>query len=132
MFTRWFRNRPAALTGAPAVRRQKTYSAQSGYVYQYFYLGHRPLIHRRGTEFVFDVSSDRKSSASVSVCLFEDAIAGWQRERGRTLSATELYAIAKMALFRAFDQRETPEAMLQPVQVQAQDVVAILTDVGID
>ena len=39
----WLRKKKdAPLTGAPAVRRQKTYSAESGYVYQYFYEGQRP------------------------------------------------------------------------------------------
>jgi len=39
----WLRKKKEApLTGAPAVRRQKTYSAESGYVYQYFYEGQRP------------------------------------------------------------------------------------------
>ena len=38
----WLRKKKQApLTGAPPVRRQKTYSAESGYVYQYFYEGQR-------------------------------------------------------------------------------------------
>ena len=67
MLSRWFGKKDVPLTGAPAVRRQKTYSAQSGYVYQYFYEGQRPSSPDPGTEFVFDVSSDRKTSAPVSV-----------------------------------------------------------------
>jgi len=132
MLARWFRHKPAHLTGAPAVRRQKTYSAQSGYVYQYYYQGHRCWAAGRGTEFVFDVSADRKTSSAVSVFLTEEAVASWQKERGRTLSGTELYAIAKMALFQAFDERETPEALLQPIHVAAADVVAILSTLEID
>jgi len=51
----------APLTGAPAVRRQKTYSAESGYVYQYYYEGQRPASRdgSSGIEFVFNVSADR-------------------------------------------------------------------------
>ena len=102
---RWFGKKTVPLAGVPAVRRQKTYSAQSGYVYQYFYEGHRPSSAERGTEYVFDVSSDRKTSSPVSVVVSDAAVASWQNESGRTLSATEQYAIAKMALFQAFDER---------------------------
>src|SRR5579859_6158249 len=134
MLARWFRQKPAPLAGAPAVRRQKTYSAQSGYVYQYYYQGHRPWTAGRGTgtEFVFDVSADRKTSSPVSIFLAEEAVESWQKERGRTLSATELYAIAKMALFQAFDERETPEALRQAIHVAAADVVAILSGLEIE
>jgi len=128
---RWFR-KPAPLTGAPPVRRQKAYSAQSGYVYQYFYQGHRAAPHERGAEYVFDVSADRKASTPVSVFLADEAVESWQNESGRALSATEQYAIAKMALFQAFDERENPEAVQQPVRVGAAEVSAILATLNID
>ena len=129
---RWFGKKPVPLAGVPAVRRQKTYSAQSGYVYQYFYEGHRPSSAERGTEYVFDVSSDRKTSSPVSVVISDAAVASWQNESGRTLSATEQYAIAKMALFQAFDERESPEAMRQAVHVSPGAVQAILAALHID
>ena len=129
---RWFSKKAAPLSGAPAVRRQKTYSAQSGYVYQYFYEGHRPMAAPRGTEYVFNVSPDRKSSSQVSVFVTDEVMLSWQQESGRTLSATEQYAIAKMALFQAFDERETPEAMRMAVHVGPGDVRAILASLNID
>ena len=132
MLSRLFGRKPAPLAGAPAVRRQKTYSAQSGYVYQYFYEGHRPSSSERGTEYVFDVSSDRKTSSPVSVIIGDAALASWQNESGRTLSATEQYAIAKMALFQAFDERESPDAMREAVHVAPADVQAILAALHID
>ncbi len=55
-----FQKKTLPLTGAPAVRRMKTYSAQSGYVYQYYFEGYRPLPVESGVEFVFQISSDRK------------------------------------------------------------------------
>src|SRR5215469_1603752 len=106
MLSRWFRKKNTPLTGAPAVRRQKTYSAQSGFVYQYFYEGQRPSGPERGTEYVFDVSADRKSWAPVSVVVSTEAVESWQEQTQRTLSSAERYAIAKMALFQAFDERE--------------------------
>src|SRR5262249_23384641 len=120
MFRNWFGKKTAPLTGAPAVRRQKTYSAQCGYVYQYFYEG------RRGeSEFVFTVSSDRKTWHESSVHVPHAAIRPWEETHGRSLSGTERYALAKMALFAAFDER-APQDMQQPVHVTEQDVAAIM------
>jgi hypothetical protein len=128
----WLRKRSAPLSGAPAVRRQKTYSAQSGYVYQYFYEGQRRMSSQQGTEYVFNVSHDRKTSAQISVVINDEAMHSWQQESGRTLSATEKYAIAKMALFQAFDERETPEAAAADVEVGPADVRNILASLNID
>ena len=134
LFDRWFSPKPQPLTGAPAVRRQKTYSAQSGYVYQYYYEGHRPYQRGRekGAEFVFDVSADRKTSSAVSVLLSHNAIDDWEGRHGRTLGGSERYAIAKMALFQAFDERPDPAAMSIGVRVRAADVEAILITLGIE
>jgi hypothetical protein len=106
---------PPPLTGAPAVRRLKTYSAASGYVYQYFYEGHR------GTEYVFQVSADRQTYSSVSVLLTDAAIEASARE----LNATERYAVAKMALFQAFDERARPDHVHEPIRVEPRDLAAI-------
>ncbi len=131
---RLFTRRPAPLTGAPAVRRQKTYSAESGYVYQYYYLGHRPAsaAGAPAAEFVFEVTADRRSWFPVSVMLGQNDVAAWQRAHARSLDATEQYAIAKMALFGAFDDRETPEAMQAAVRVGADRIEAILAALKID
>lgn len=126
----FFKKKPAPLTGAPPVRRQKTYNAQSGYVYQYYYEGHRPAAD--GTEFVFDVSADRKTSAPVSVFVLDEAVRAWQQQHGRELAATERYAAAKIALFQAFDERAHPGLMKQDIRVRAADIEAILSGLGID
>ena len=129
----WFRKKEAPLTGAPAVRRQKTHSAQSGYVYQYFYEGQRPAQRdgAAGTQYVFNVSADRKSSFPVSVFLGDEAIGVWQQEHARELGSTERYAVAKMALFQAFDERAEPSAMSEEVLVQPPDVASILAALDI-
>jgi hypothetical protein len=131
-FARFFRKQP--LTGAPALRRQKTYSAQSGYVYQYYFAGRRPnsLDGDRGTEYVFDVSADRKTSFPVSVFVMEGAVRQWETGHGRELTANERYAIAKLSLFNAFDERERPALMREPVKARAADVDAILESLNID
>jgi len=134
LFDRWLSHRPQPLTGAPAIRRQKTYSGQSGYVYQYYYEGRRlyKRDHDHGTEYVFDVSSDRKTSMAVSVLVSDTALEDWQSRHGRTLHASECYAIAKIALFQAFDERPDPAAMGADVHVRAADVEAILIRLGIE
>ena len=109
LFDRLFRRAPPAplpLRGAPVVRREKTYSAQTGYVYQYFYEGYRESERggRAGNEYVFHVTSDRKSAFPMTVFLPNAAVQAWQRGHGRDLTATEQYAAVKMALFEAFDQ----------------------------
>ncbi len=128
MFDRWLSHKPQPLTGAPAVRRQKTYSGQSGYVYQYYYNGHRSYQRngQSGTEYVFDVSADRKTSITVSVLISEAALEDWQSRHARALHSSEQYAIAKIALFQAFDERPNPTAMSAAVHVRAADVEAIL------
>ena len=116
------------------MRRQKTYSAESGYVYQYYYAGHRPYQRERdkGEEYVFEVSADRKTSMAVSVLMQQAALEDWQSRHGRALEANERYAIAKMALFQAFDERPGPAAMSADVRVRAADVEGIMIRLELD
>jgi hypothetical protein len=111
----------------------KTYSAESGYVYQYCYDGQRPFgSPAAGIEFVFSVSADRAHWRPVSVLVGDAAIAAWEERHGRRLSSTERYALAKMALFQAFDERSAPERMKDEVAVRQADVEAIADTLGFD
>ena len=133
MFRSLFSKNKAPLTGAPAVRRLKTYSAQSGYVYQYYYEGHRPFRSggQRGTEFAFSLSTDGRQWHTGSVLVSEAAIREWEGANRRELSPTEWYAVAKMALFQAFDERPDPERMKDEVRVRPADVSAIIENLGL-
>jgi hypothetical protein len=128
VFEKLFRKKETPLTGAPAVRRLKTYSAQSGYVYQYCYEGLRPFQQSgdSGTEFVFSLSADRKLWHPCKVLLSDSAVHSWETAHERELSPTECYAIAKMALFQAFDERATPALMKADVLVRNADVDGIV------
>lgn len=84
------------------VRRVKSYTGQTGYVYQYYFVGNRPA--NDATEYLFDVTSDRKLMFEVSILVRADAVAAWAATHGRGLSGTEQYAAAKMRLFLAFDE----------------------------
>lgn len=86
-------------------RRVKTYTAQTGFVYEFYFVGKRPALEAdAATEYVFDVSNDRKVMFSVSVFLPEAAIAEWAKAHGRRPSDAEQYAAVKMRMLRAFDE----------------------------
>ena len=91
-----------------AARRVKSYSAQSGYVYQYYFFEVQKA--RRGafsgTEYVYMVSTDRKTVFPVRILVRSDAVEAWAARMGRALSGTEEYAVAKMRLFQIFDESE--------------------------
>ena len=122
--------RKKPLAGAPLAPRQKTYSAMSGYAYQYFYEGQRQV--REGIEFVFDVSADRKTSFPLSIVVRSTGLAQWEQKHEQTLESNERYAVAKLALFRAFDETDTPKGLLKPIYVDAQQVEELLESLGLD
>jgi hypothetical protein len=97
-----------AMASKASVRRLKTYAGAQGYVYQYYFVGQRPALTADplapATEFVFDVTSDRKLTYAVSVFLPQKAVAAWAASHGRPLNEAEQYAAAKLRLFRAFDE----------------------------
>ena len=96
------------------VRRLKTYTGAQGYVYQYYFVGKRAALpddpEAPATEFIFDVTSDRKLTYSVSVFLPQGPLAEWSQKHGRVLNDAEQYATVKLRLFRAFDELEDVKA----------------------
>ncbi|HKN17252.1 MAG TPA: hypothetical protein VJX47_09935 [Candidatus Sulfotelmatobacter sp.] len=96
------------------LRRLKTYAGSQGYVYQYYFVGKRAALaddpEAPATEFVFDVTSDRKLTYAVSVFLPEKSLQAWATAHGRPLTEAEQYAAAKLRLFRGFDELEDMKA----------------------
>jgi hypothetical protein len=88
------------------VRRIKSYSAASGYVYQYQFQDAHPSNRgaATGNEYVYYVSVDRKTMFPIRIFVRRDAVELWSRLTGRTLTGTEEYAAAKMRLFQALDE----------------------------
>lgn len=119
--------------GPMNAHRMKTYSAQSGYVYQYYFLETQPrrLWGRRGTAYRFRVSSDRKSSFVVEVVVEEAALEAWEKAHGRALVCAEQYAAAKMRLFRAFDESPSPQ-QVRPARVDAANIDSLLEPLHLD
>jgi hypothetical protein len=56
----------------------------------------------------------------------------WQRDHGRTLTATEQYAAVKMALFETFDERASLDPADAEVELAAADVERHLATLDID
>lgn len=118
------------------VRRLKTYTGSQGYVYQYYFVGKRPALpddpEAPATEFVFDVTSDRKLTFAVSVFLPERALAAWTQSHGRLLNDAEQYAAAKLRLFRAFDEFEDAKTHGRRLTIDAALLEEALSSLGVE
>ena len=118
------------------VRRLKTYTGAQGYVYQYYFVGKRSALdsdpEAPATEFVFDVTSDRKLTYSVSVFLPEPARAAWSQAHGRPLNDAEQYAAVKLRLFRAFDELEDVKSHGRRLTIDAALLEEALASLGVE
>jgi len=94
------------MTRPETVRRVKSYSAATGYVYQYYFHEVRKarLGGISGSEYVYMVSVDRKKVFPLRILVAKDAVEKWGRAAGRQLTGTEEYAVAKMRLFDALNE----------------------------
>ena len=116
-------------------RRMKTYAGAQGYVYQYYFVGKRHALetddNAPATEFIFDVTSDRKTTFAVSVFLPESAVRNWNTTHRRALTEAEQYAAAKMRLFQAFDEVENMLNQGRRLLVTAEMLDEALSTLGV-
>jgi hypothetical protein len=120
-----------------SVRRMKTYTGAQGYVYQYYFVGKRPALaddpEAPATEFIFDVTSDRKLTFAVSVFLPKGSIESWNKAHGRALlNDAEQYAAVKMRLFRAFDELEDLKGQGRRLSIDAAVLEEVLASLGVE
>ncbi len=117
------------------LRRMKTYTGGQGYVYQYYFVGKRAALARDpeapATEYIFDVTSDRKTTYSVSVFLRDEPLKQWASAHGRALTDAEQYGAVKMRLFQAFDEIEDMLAQGRRLQVDANTLEQVLGTLGV-
>ena len=129
-----FNNVP--MSSHPPIRRLKTYTGAQGYVYQYYFVGKRPALsddpEAPATEFIFDVTSDRKLTYAVSVFLPDSTRAAWSAAHGRPLSDAEQYGAVKLRLFRAFDELEDVKAHGRRLTIDAGALEQALTTLGVE
>lgn len=118
------------------LRRMKTYTGGQGYVYQYYFVGKRAAITDRSgsptTEYVFDVTSDRKTTFAVSVFLMEDAATQWAVKHQLALTDAEQYGAVKMRLFQAFDEIENMMVDGRRLMINVRDLEELLNRLGVD
>jgi len=113
----WFSNKAESLKPLPLSQREKSYSSESGFVYQYIFKG------LTGRKHVFDVSSDRKTHFEVAIELTESALAPCVDRMGSELRWNEEYALVKLCLFAAFDQAVNPECLKQIVRPESSSLL---------
>ena len=117
------------------LRRMKTYTGGQGYVYQYYFVGKRTALasdpSAPAEEFIFDVTSDRKTTFSVSVLLPEQSLNQWASTHGRPLTDAEQYGAVKMRLFQAFDEVEDMMAQGRRLLVTANSLQDSLHTLGV-
>ena len=112
-----------------AAHRVKSYSAATGYVYQYYFyeVEKTRLGGLEGTEYVYMASVDRKHVFPVKIFVGKDALEKWSAHTGRQFTGTEEYAVAKMRLFQAFDELEELSAKTPDLQVDETNLDALLS-----
>lgn len=118
------------------IRRMKTYTGGQGYVYQYYFVGNRAVPSKGGQEpaqeYIFDVTSDRKTTFSVSVFLPEKAVHAWAEVHHRPLTTAEQYGAVKMRLFQAFDEVEDLMSHGRQLWVDSEILEKALSTLGVD
>ena len=118
------------------VRRLKTYTAQTGFVYQYYFVGKRDTFpdapEAPGTEYIFDATPDRKVTYAISVFLRADALDAWALIHGRSLTEAEQYAAAKMRLFQGLDEMNDIAADERRLLISSENIEELLEVLGLD
>jgi len=116
-----------------AFRRVKSYSAATGFVYQYYFyeVEKKRRGSASGTEYVYIVSADRKNTFPVRIFVRGNAIEKWAARSGQTLTGTEEYAVAKMRLFQAFDEIESLDEKSSDLVVDESNLESLLSQLDL-
>jgi hypothetical protein len=116
-----------------AVRRVKSYSAATGYVYQYYFYKVEKIRRgfSSGTEYVYMVSANRQHAFPLRIFVLEEALEKWFARTGQQLTGTEKYAVAKMRLFQAFDEIEGLTAQTPDLLVDDSNLKTLLSQLDL-
>jgi hypothetical protein len=136
------------------VRRIKTYTAETGHVYQYYFVGKRPAltgttdakpgtsrlrlvsdppaVAGADTEYIFDVTPDRHRMYAVTILINGESVSAWAEAHGRSLTDTEQYAAAKLRLLRALDETADLGDCSRCFDLSADMLEEILEELGLD
>jgi hypothetical protein len=117
-------------------RRYKVYPAETGISYQYFFESRRrvsrPEDQGAGSDFTFVVIADQHVPFVVKIFVSDRSLEAWHQSHGRTLDANELYAAAKMRLFRAFDEEENLREKAFNLVVDETNIEEVLEPLALD
>ncbi len=116
------------------VRRVKTYTAETGRVYEYYFVGQRAALDpsQRATEYIFDVSRHDHGRYAISVFLSDQACQAWESAHRRQLGSTERYACAKLRLLKGFDEVEDMFASERRLWVEADAIEELLAPLRLE
>jgi hypothetical protein len=113
----------------------KTYTGGQGYVYQYYFVGRRTVMadaaEGPASEYIFDVTSDRKTTFAVSLFLPDESLKTWADRHGRALTDAEQYGAVKMRLFQAFDEIEDMLAKGRRLKLSPENLETALGALGV-
>ena len=116
-------------------RRYKLYAAETGTAYQYFFASsrrvNRPEGQGAGSDYIFVVTPDQRPPFILRVFISARALGVWRQTHGRELDANEMYAAAKMRLFRAFDEIDCLRDAGLDLLVDEGNVEALLTPLNL-
>ena len=111
-------------------RRYKTYAAETGIAYRYFFESRRSLVRPAalgpGSDYVFVLTADQGPPFELRVFVSDRALAACRAAHSRELDPSEQYALAKMRLFRAFDELENLRAESLSLVVDETNVEELL------
>lgn len=98
----------------PTPKRLKVYTAESGYIYEYYFLEMRERKRLFGApdfHYLYHVTTNRRDFTVVEVVVEDKALRKWKSVNGRELAGVERYAAAKMGLFRVLDECAEPRQL---------------------
>ncbi|HEY1730632.1 MAG TPA: hypothetical protein VGG15_02740 [Terriglobales bacterium] len=114
----------------------KSYAAQTGLVYRYYFVGQRVALaddpEAPSCEYIFDVTADRKTTFAVSIFLSQPALDYWAAHRGRDLTDPEQYAGVKLRLLQAFDESADMMHDGRRLRLEGETLLELLDSIGVD
>ena len=110
--------------------RYKSYAAETGISYRYFFAGRHPVTRPEGqgpgSDFTFVIAADQQAPFTVRIFISDRATAAWRALHGQDLSPNEQYAVAKMRLFHAFDEADNLRNERLALVVDENNVASLL------
>ena len=104
--------------------RVKYYTAQTGYVYEYF------VQRGPGGLFTFHYSWNRSNWTPLPIHVPDESVRPWEQANSRVIRDQERYAAAKLALFALFDEHQ-PKALPKSRRLTSVEVDFHLTSLGV-